>query len=157
MDVCLRGLKETTKVGSTATVSRTSVLIISHITFRDCRVHSFCDNLSRNSCILLRQCSAGSRPRDKGWGGGAGGGGGTRCPKNFFQPFEPQFGLKMRGGWWGRGSRAPPLDPPLQCCLFIVGEFVCTVPLRHMTWYSKEFLTVWGLRCGLYSLVPSIR
>ena len=33
MDVCLRGLKETTKVGSTATVSRTSVLIISHITF----------------------------------------------------------------------------------------------------------------------------
>ena len=51
MDVCLRGLKETTKVGSTATVSRTSVLIISHITFRDCRVHSFCDNLSRNSCI----------------------------------------------------------------------------------------------------------
>ena len=51
MDVCLRGLKETTKVGSTATVSRTSVLIISHITFRDCRVHSFCDNLSRNSCM----------------------------------------------------------------------------------------------------------
>ena len=50
MDVCLRGLKETTKVGSTATVSRTSVLIISHITFRDCRLHSFCDSLSRNSC-----------------------------------------------------------------------------------------------------------
>ena len=53
MDVCLRGLKETTKVGSTATVSRTSVLIISHITFRDCRVHSFCDNLSRNSYICM--------------------------------------------------------------------------------------------------------
>ena len=35
-----------TKVGSTATVSRTSVLIISHITFQDCRVHNFCDNLS---------------------------------------------------------------------------------------------------------------
>ena len=51
MGVCLRGLKETTKVGSTATVSRTSVLILSHITFRDCCVHSFCDNLSRNSCI----------------------------------------------------------------------------------------------------------
>ena len=31
-------------------MSRTSVLIISHITFRDCRVHSFCDNISRNSC-----------------------------------------------------------------------------------------------------------
>ena len=51
MDICLRVLKESTKVGSTATVSTTSVLIISHITFRDCRVHSFCDNLSRNSCI----------------------------------------------------------------------------------------------------------
>ena len=40
-----------TKVDSTATVSTTSVLIISHITFRDCRVHSFFDNLSRNSCV----------------------------------------------------------------------------------------------------------
>ena len=38
--------------GSTATVSGTSVLIISHITFRDCCAHSFCDNFSRNSCIL---------------------------------------------------------------------------------------------------------
>ena len=50
MYVC-EGERKATKVGSTATVSRTSVLIISHITFRDCRVHSFCDNLSRNSCI----------------------------------------------------------------------------------------------------------
>ena len=48
--VC-EGQRKALKVGSTATVSRTSVLIISHITFRDCRVHSFCDNLSRNSCI----------------------------------------------------------------------------------------------------------
>ena len=39
-DICLRVLKE-----------GNSVLVISHITFRDCRVHSFCDNLSRNSCI----------------------------------------------------------------------------------------------------------
>ena len=30
---------------------RNSVLIVSHITFRDCRVHIFSDNLSRNSCI----------------------------------------------------------------------------------------------------------
>ena len=30
---------------------RNSVLRISHITFRDCRVHIFSDNLSRNSCI----------------------------------------------------------------------------------------------------------
>ena len=32
----------------------TSVLIISHITFWDCRVHSFCHNLSQNSCIWWR-------------------------------------------------------------------------------------------------------
>ena len=51
--------------------------------------------------------SGGSRPSDKG-------GPGHPDPeirgersqkKNFFQPFGPQFGLKMRG--------APPLDPPL--------------------------------------------
>ena len=47
----LASAKGTTKVGSTATVVRNSVLIISHITFRDCRVHLFSDNLSRNSCI----------------------------------------------------------------------------------------------------------
>ena len=39
------------KLGSTATVVRNSVSIISHITFRDCRVHIFSDNLSRDSCI----------------------------------------------------------------------------------------------------------
>jgi len=38
------------------TASRTNVLIISYITFRDCRVHSFCDNLPRNSCILKAEC-----------------------------------------------------------------------------------------------------
>ena len=31
--------RKATKVGSTAAVTRNSVLIISHITFRDCRVH----------------------------------------------------------------------------------------------------------------------
>ena len=30
---------------------RDSVLNISHITFRDCRVQIFSDNLSRNSCM----------------------------------------------------------------------------------------------------------
>ena len=30
---------------------RNSVLIITHITFRDCRVHISSDNLSRNSCM----------------------------------------------------------------------------------------------------------
>ena len=45
---CQRKVK---KLVLTATVVRNSVLIISHITFRDCRVHNFSDNLSRNSCM----------------------------------------------------------------------------------------------------------
>ena len=32
---------------------RNSVLMISHITFRNCRVHFFSDNLSRSSCIPI--------------------------------------------------------------------------------------------------------
>ena len=51
MKMCLRVLTERNKVGSTATVVRNSISIISHITLRDCRVHIFSDNLSRNSCI----------------------------------------------------------------------------------------------------------
>ena len=51
MDICLRVLKESNKSRFDSYSVRNSVLIISHITFRDCRVHSFCDNLSRNSCI----------------------------------------------------------------------------------------------------------
>ena len=43
--------RKVTKVGSTATVVRNRVLIISRITFRDCRVHFILDKLSRNSCI----------------------------------------------------------------------------------------------------------
>ena len=53
MEMCFLVLKESDKVGSTATVVRNSVLIISHITFRDCLVHIFSDNLSRNSCIQM--------------------------------------------------------------------------------------------------------
>ena len=45
--------RKVTKVGSTATVVRNSVLIVSHITFRDCRVHFILDKLSRNSCIYI--------------------------------------------------------------------------------------------------------
>ena len=60
--------------------------------------------------------SAGSRPCDGGGGGGGGGGlgspldrWGARSPKNFFRPFGPQFGLKVRAA----DPPAPPLDPPL--------------------------------------------
>ena len=52
MDVCLRVLKESNKSRFDSYSVRKSVLIISHITFRDCRVHIFSDNLSWTSCIL---------------------------------------------------------------------------------------------------------
>ena len=57
---------------STATVVRNSVLMISHITFRDCRVHIFSDSLSRNSCIkyyeTARGGGGGGFSREIGWG-----------------------------------------------------------------------------------------
>ena len=56
VDICLRVLKESNKSRFDSYSVRNSVLIISHITFRDCRVHMFSDNLSRNSCI---QCEHG--------------------------------------------------------------------------------------------------
>ena len=40
----------------------------------------------------------------------AGGGGGLK--KDFFQPFRPQFGLKIRG------YQGPSLDPSLVCELW---------------------------------------
>ena len=51
MDVCLRVLKERNKTRFDSYSVRNNVLTISHITFRDCRVHTFSDNLSRTSCI----------------------------------------------------------------------------------------------------------
>ena len=51
MEMCFRVLKESNK-SRFDSYSRqeqfNSVLIISNITFRDCRVHIFSDNLSRN-------------------------------------------------------------------------------------------------------------
>ena len=51
VDVCLRVLEENNERRFDNYTVRNSVLIISHITSRDCRVHIFADNLSRNSCI----------------------------------------------------------------------------------------------------------
>ena len=51
MEACLRVLKENNKSRFDSYNVRKIALIISHITFRNC-VHSFSDNLSRNSCIL---------------------------------------------------------------------------------------------------------
>ena len=53
IDVRLRVLKESSNRGFDSYSVRNSVLIISHITFRDCRVHIFSYNLSRNSCMLV--------------------------------------------------------------------------------------------------------
>ena len=50
MDLCLQMLKESNKNWFDSYSVRNSVLIISHNTFRDCRVHSYSDNLSRNNC-----------------------------------------------------------------------------------------------------------
>ena len=50
MDICLRVLKESNKSRFDSYSVRNSVLNISHITFRDCRVHIFFESLSRNSC-----------------------------------------------------------------------------------------------------------
>ena len=44
MDVCLRVLKKRNKRRFDSYSVRNSVLIISHITFRDCRVNIFSDN-----------------------------------------------------------------------------------------------------------------
>ena len=51
MDICLRVLKESNKRMFDGYIVRNGLLIISHITFQDCHVHIFTDNLSRNSCM----------------------------------------------------------------------------------------------------------
>ena len=52
MDICLRMLKEGNKSRFDGYSIRNSELLVSHITFRDCRVYIFSDNFSRNSCML---------------------------------------------------------------------------------------------------------
>ena len=51
MDLCLRVLKESNKSRFDSYSVKNSVLFISHITFRDCCVHIFSNNLSQNNCI----------------------------------------------------------------------------------------------------------
>ena len=52
---------------------------------------------------------------------------GARPQKNFFPPFGPHFGLKIRGG--GRAPQAPPLDPPLLGNRIQVSTEISTVKL----------------------------
>ena len=61
--------RKATKVGSTATVVRNSVLIISHITFRNCRVHIFPTTfletavfLGKRGTLKQRMSRAGASP-----------------------------------------------------------------------------------------------
>ena len=56
MDLCLRVLKERNKSRFDSYSVMNNVLIISHTTFRDCRVHIFSDNRSRNSCSTWKLC-----------------------------------------------------------------------------------------------------
>ena len=51
MDICLPVLKESNKSRFDSNSVKNRVLNISHVTLRDCRVHIFSDNLSRNSCM----------------------------------------------------------------------------------------------------------
>ena len=51
IDVCLWMLKESNKNRCDSFSVRNSVLSISHVTFRDCPVDIFTNNLSWNSCI----------------------------------------------------------------------------------------------------------
>ena len=51
IDICLWVLKESNKSRFDSYSVRNSVLIISHITFRNCRVPIFSDNLSRHNCV----------------------------------------------------------------------------------------------------------
>ena len=56
----------------------------------------------REDTLKATKCSAGSRPLDMGAPRSSRpldkGGGGERSPKNFFQPFGPEVGLKIRRG-----------------------------------------------------------
>ena len=65
MDICLWVLKESNKSRFDSYSVRTSLLIISHITFRECRVHIFSDKLSRNS--WMQQATAATALRIMGW------------------------------------------------------------------------------------------
>ena len=53
IDVRLRILKESNNRRFDSCSVRNSVLIISHVTFRDCCMHIFSDNLSQNSHTLV--------------------------------------------------------------------------------------------------------
>ena len=68
MDLCMKVLKESNKTKFDSYSVRNSVLIISHITFRDCRVHSFSENLSPNNCIQRNTVNQADEHLPSKWG-----------------------------------------------------------------------------------------
>ena len=60
----------------------------------------------------VRSTTSGSHPDPEISGGLA--------SKNFFHPFRPQFGLKIKGGGGAQAPGAPPLDPPLTTQIWVV-------------------------------------
>ena len=96
MDICLRVLKESNKSMFDSYSVRNSILIISHVTLRDCRAHIFSDNLSQNSCNIKHLTPTQLQVADpdlqiRGWGG-------LRClKKTFLRPSDLSFRQKIRG------------------------------------------------------------
>ena len=58
MDICLWVLKESKKSRFDSCGVRNSVLIISHITYRDCCVHTFSNNLSQTNLAITERILA---------------------------------------------------------------------------------------------------
>ena len=111
IDVCLRMLKESNNKKFDSYSVRNNVLIISHVTFRDCRVHILSDNLSRNSCIWTGD-PAKNNYFSTTWN--------LPCKALFFyhtacnfQPLRTQFNFFWVPTWWIRSKlpRDTNLDP----------------------------------------------
>ena len=92
------------------------------------------------------------RPLDKGEG--------PVSKKNFFRPFGPQVGLKIRwGGGGGPGPRTPPLDPPLiyphvrESKTVLVSRFKIPRCGFRNSGTGFRILCQWNLDSGFESLV----
>ena len=74
-----------------------------------------------DSFLLIKEIKTrgGCRPADRGGEGGGGASrpgdkGVVRSQKTFFRPFEPQFGLRIRGRGGGGGGNAPGPHPGIR-------------------------------------------
>ena len=137
-DVCLRVLKESNKSRLDSYSVRNSVLIMSHITFWDCCVHIFSNNLSRNSCrtnqlhagcntlslppIFFFSCKIPGGKQDAFW---------EMCKSRI--PISAQTYCQLRGmAWYGRASTLHmyTTKPPRQWQPWIAAVDIYLVPRR---------------------------